>query len=411
MPLKDAAFIERNMKNSTLLFGSIAASLLLSLNASAAGKVNFKKDIAPIFEKRCIECHGAEKKKGGLRLHTKADAIQDGIINPGKPGESEIVVRIMLPKDHDDVMPSKGELLSKAEQQKIKDWISAGAVWPSGFTVGGAAVAKKEEGPGPAPTAAEKKAIAELEKAGISVRQIAQKLNWTYVNLRVVGDEFDAKVFEQLSQVQTQQELNAAGVKLSAADLANIAKLKNLKRLHLEHTTVTDETLVPVIGLANLEYLNLFDTAVTDAGIGQLAGLKKLKSLYLFQTKTTDEGVAALRKSLPNTYIDTGWDLKELEKIKAEIKKREEARKVKDAEVKKKADAKKKAAAAAKKKAAAKKRADAAAKKKAAEAKKSAPKKTDAKVEKPAPKKTDAKKAESKGKSKGKKPTSKKKKN
>ncbi|WP_341715310.1 c-type cytochrome domain-containing protein, partial [Limnobacter sp.] len=351
------------MNKSTLLFGTAAGIALIASNASAAEKIDFKKDIAPILEKRCIECHGAEKKKGGLRLHTKDDAIQDGVVTPGKPDESEFYTRVILAKDHDDIMPPKGDPLTKAEQDKFKAWIAGGAVWPSGFVVGGTAAAKKDEGPGPAPTAAEKKAVAELEKAGVTVRQIAQKLNWTYVNLRVIGEKFDAKVFQNLAQVATLQELNAAGVKLTDADLANIGKLKNLKRLHLEHTTANDKNLASLKGLSNLEYLNHFDTAVTDAGLQHLEGLGKLKSLYLFQTKTTDKGVTALRGKLAKAYVDTGWDLKELEKIKAEIKAREDARKKKEEEEKKAAEAKKKADAEAKKKADAAKKADATAKK------------------------------------------------
>lgn len=370
------------MKKHTLLLGTLAAAVLASVNASAA-KIDFKKDIAPIFEKRCIECHGAEKKKGGLRMHTKEETFDSETVVAGKADDSEVYLRVILAADDDDIMPPKGDPLSKAEQQKIKDWINQGAVWPAGFVVGGAAVAKKEEGPGPAPTAAEKKAVAELEKHGVTVRKIAQKLNWTYVNLRVIGTKFDAKVFQLLGQVQTLQELNAAGVTLAAGDVANIGKAKNLKSLHLEHTSANDAMLGSLKGLANLEYLNLFDTAVTDTGLNHLHGLKKLKKVYLFQTKATDKGVAALKKALPAAYVDTGWDLKELEKIKAEIAKREEEKKKKAEAEKKKAEAKKKADAAKKKK-------EEAAKKKPEPKKKPAAKKAPGK--KATPKKKPAKK-------------------
>jgi mono/diheme cytochrome c family protein len=364
-----------------ILFVPLAAFAFATVGAYAA-KVDFKKDVAPIFEKRCIECHGADKKKGGLRMHTKQDLFDSETVVAGKADESEVVVRVVLPKDDDDIMPPKGDPLTKAEVQKIKDWINEGAVWPAGFVIGGAHAKKDDEGPGPAPTDAEKKAVAELEKHGVTVRQIAQKLNWTYVNLRVIGTKFDPKVFALLGQVQTLQELNAAGVTLTAADVAHVGKAMNLRRLHLEHTPVTDAMLGSLKGLSNLEYLNLFDTAVTDAGLTHLHGMKKLKSVYLFQTKTTDKGVADLKNAIKTAYVDTGWDLKELEKIKAEIAKREEERKAKEEAEKKKAEAAKKAAAEKKKK-------EDAAKKAAAE------KKPESK--KPAEKKVDEKKADAKG--------------
>ena len=85
----------------------------------------------------------------------------------------------------------------------IKAWIDSGADWPAGLklTATGAAAGGKKEvdlGPGPKPTAAETKAVAELAKAGISAREIAQGSNWRYINLRVVGKKFDAKVWDQI---------------------------------------------------------------------------------------------------------------------------------------------------------------------------------------------------------------------
>ena len=48
----------------------------------AARKVDFAKDIQPIFEKTCYECHGTEKQKAGLRLDQKAVALKGGDTGP-----------------------------------------------------------------------------------------------------------------------------------------------------------------------------------------------------------------------------------------------------------------------------------------------------------------------------------------
>ncbi len=42
------------------------------LPALADTKVDFAKQIQPIFEKSCVKCHGPEKQKGGLRLDRKS---------------------------------------------------------------------------------------------------------------------------------------------------------------------------------------------------------------------------------------------------------------------------------------------------------------------------------------------------
>jgi hypothetical protein len=335
------------MKLTSTLFAIAALSAATSF---AAGKPDFAKDIGPVFAKNCLECHGAEKQKGKLRLDSKDTAFKGGDsgmagIVPGKSADSRIYKVITLPKGHDDIMPPKGEPLSKATTDLIKAWIDAGADWPSGLklTPIGGATAKKENELPPAPkaSAAETKAVAELPKAGITAREIAQGSNWRYINLRVVGKKFDAKTWDQIKDVSNLIELNAAGVEASDADLAKLGKLTNLRRLNLANATVKDSSLAGLKSLANLEYLNLVGTQVTDAGLKQLAGLKKLQSVYLFESKVTDTGVAELKKALPNARIDNGADLKafaaaaaakaETDKKAAEAKKAEDAKKAEEA--------------------------------------------------------------------------------
>ena len=88
--------------------------LLISFSARAA---DFSEDIQPIFSRHCYECHGAEKQKGKLRLDNRTYISKEngGVIIPGKATESELYRRVTLPKGHDDIMPNRGEPLSKAE--------------------------------------------------------------------------------------------------------------------------------------------------------------------------------------------------------------------------------------------------------------------------------------------------------
>src|SRR5881397_588666 len=90
-------------------------------------KVDFIKDIQPILQKSCIECHGPDKQKAKLRLDSKEAALKGGkdgeVIMPGKADKSELYRRITLPPDNDEVMPNKGEPLTKAQTDLIRDWI------------------------------------------------------------------------------------------------------------------------------------------------------------------------------------------------------------------------------------------------------------------------------------------------
>jgi len=109
--------------------------LALLSHANAAGLApDFSKDIRPVLETNCIKCHGLEKQKGDLQLHTRAAMLAGGDSGPaidiGKPHESLLLQRSLLPADHDDVMPPKGDRLSIAQTDLIRSWIAAGAQWP-----------------------------------------------------------------------------------------------------------------------------------------------------------------------------------------------------------------------------------------------------------------------------------------
>ena len=95
--------------------------------------LTFEKDIQPIFEKRCYECHGAQKQKGGLRLDSPFGVLLGGdsgaMIVAGHADQSLLYELVSLPKDHEDVMPQKGAPLSALQIQAIRRWINQGAYW------------------------------------------------------------------------------------------------------------------------------------------------------------------------------------------------------------------------------------------------------------------------------------------
>jgi hypothetical protein len=109
--------------------------LAVSLAAAHAEEApDFTRDIRPVLEKRCFECHGEKKQKGGLRLDRKADILRGGDSDrapfvAGKSAESEMLKRVMS-DDDDEKMPPKGERLAAEQVEKLRAWIDAGAVIP-----------------------------------------------------------------------------------------------------------------------------------------------------------------------------------------------------------------------------------------------------------------------------------------
>jgi hypothetical protein len=109
--------------------------------SAPASTVNFIRDVQPVLESRCLECHNPDKVKGDLLMHTAEAMLKGGDsgagIVAGKPDASEIIKRVILPADHDDVMPPKksGEPLTAEQVKALKQWVAEGAQWPEGLTL------------------------------------------------------------------------------------------------------------------------------------------------------------------------------------------------------------------------------------------------------------------------------------
>ena len=109
-------------------------TILATLPGIAADKIDFTLDVKPLLESTCLSCHGAEKPKGELQLMTRALAIKGGekgtSLVPGKPADSTLYTSTVLPAGHDDIMPPKGDTLTKIQAEVLRKWIEQGAEWP-----------------------------------------------------------------------------------------------------------------------------------------------------------------------------------------------------------------------------------------------------------------------------------------
>jgi mono/diheme cytochrome c family protein len=109
---------------------------LLTTVIAAAAPVDFVREVRPIFEQHCYECHGDKKQKGGLRLDVKSAALKGGDshgpdIIPGKAKQSHLL-QVVTSGDEDEVMPPKGTRLNATQVATLTAWIDQGAVWPDG---------------------------------------------------------------------------------------------------------------------------------------------------------------------------------------------------------------------------------------------------------------------------------------
>jgi Leucine-rich repeat (LRR) protein len=81
---------------------------------------------------------------------------------------------------------------------------------------------------------------------------------------------------------------------------------KNLKRLNVRGTKITDMTLEFVSTIPTLESLDVGYAEITDVGLDHLTSLPNLRALTIGGNKLTDMGVHLLRQMPQLTYLDIG---------------------------------------------------------------------------------------------------------
>jgi Protein of unknown function (DUF1553)/Protein of unknown function (DUF1549)/Planctomycete cytochrome C len=97
--------------------------------------IDFGRDIQPIFEKYCAECHGRGKARAQLRLHSPEWIRKGGqsgpAVVPGDSHSSELMRRVLDPND-DDRMPLDADPLPAETIARLRAWIDQGAEMPAG---------------------------------------------------------------------------------------------------------------------------------------------------------------------------------------------------------------------------------------------------------------------------------------
>jgi uncharacterized membrane protein/mono/diheme cytochrome c family protein len=283
--------------------------------------------IQPIFQEKCYGCHGIKKQKGKLRLD-KPDYILKGgkdgvVIVPGKSGESELIKRILLPREDEHHMaPKEKPQLSAQEIFLLKWWVDNNADFTKEVKdipqtekiktyLNAIQHADQERKPDRDIPAApveqgDGRAIDKLKALGITVVQVAQNNNYLSVNFDT-GIPDPGSAIPLLLPLEKQLVwLKLSNIKLKDSSWAMIAQFQNLRKLELDHSNIQDGGLAYLKSLKQLTSLNLVGTGITDNGLMQLKELRNLEYLYLYQTNIKKSGWPLLKQIFPKTQIDSG---------------------------------------------------------------------------------------------------------
>ncbi len=121
------------------LYAFIAPEQAAQLPPPANHRVDFAKEIKPIFENSCIECHGRGKNEGGFKIDSRETLLKGGDSGPaikvGQSGDSQLI-ELVQSVDADSRMPKKGSHLTPKQIGLLRAWIDQGATWTAGVSFG-----------------------------------------------------------------------------------------------------------------------------------------------------------------------------------------------------------------------------------------------------------------------------------
>jgi hypothetical protein len=100
---------------------------------STSDRVDFSRDIRPIFNQNCVACHGGVRQRNDVSFIFRDEALGVGksghrTIVPGNPDASELMARLVA-NDPEERMPYHAPVLSKQQIELIRRWIKQGAQW------------------------------------------------------------------------------------------------------------------------------------------------------------------------------------------------------------------------------------------------------------------------------------------
>ena len=280
--------------------------------------------IAPIFEEKCVACHGKTKQKGKLKLDQIENVLKggkNGFYHGSEEGKMALMShRMRLPLSDKQHMPPKGKTqLTEKEIVIIEKWLSLGAspkllLKDLQLTEEFVSASNEEKNMAKTvdwPSVPDLAAVSEtmltpLRDRGMVVLPLASGHPLLQINCQSLSDfsDKDGELFKGLEK--NIASIRLSGTKISDKSLKWISGLPNLSKLYLDNTLITDEGIALLKNTTELRYLNLVGTSITEKGLRTLSSLPLLKSVYLYQSEVKIEDMAEIQQRMPKVYFDLG---------------------------------------------------------------------------------------------------------
>ncbi len=272
----------------------------------------YAKRIDPILDSNCVECHGKEKTKGGLRMDSFDGLMKGGkdgsVIVAGDPDKSLLIERVTLPPDQKHFMPAEGKPPLRTEEiALIRAWIQQGAS-PSATTLAGISFHEDRAELPLQPVGDYTSLMPEIrqmeQSQGAKLMPLSAKPSDGLVLYTVdAANSFDdARLAQFLKFAPYIVEAELGRTAVTNASFDTLKQFTHLRALHLEETHITGDGLAKLTPLSQLTYLNLSGTQVTSEAVRSLSAMKNLRHVYLYNTPaqpvtSTQEAQTAVRST------------------------------------------------------------------------------------------------------------------
>jgi hypothetical protein len=300
----------------------------------------FESAIMPVMQKKCTSCHNEQKSKGGLRLTDTASWQNGGksgaLLIAGDVNNSLIINRLLLPMDDEHHMPpAEKPQLTEEEINLLRIWIESGASYTktiqnysendSLMAIVSAMIFK---------TSRKEKQYTFVH----APKEVVSRLNNPYVSVKPVyagspalsASFFVASAYQtaSLDALKTIGEqlvhLNLSGMPLGGKDFEIIASFRNLERLYLNNTAISDQDIKLLEKLQNLVYLSMQDCRVSPAVEILFSSIKPLQTVHIGSNEINEGILASWQKRFKGVNFVSGVKIHEAIPLSPPIFKNEE---------------------------------------------------------------------------------------
>ncbi|MDZ7647672.1 MAG: hypothetical protein U5K54_11125 [Cytophagales bacterium] len=144
-----------------------------------------------------------------------------------------------------------------------------------------------------------------FKKFGVVILPVAANTNYLSANFINVT-ELDSAI-ALLPELKEQLVwLKLSDQPISDDHLAKLSSLKNVRKLWLDNTAMSDAGLQYMVSFKDLLYLNLNGTLVSAVGVEILQPLNHLRDIYLFETSITTDQHQSLQATFPDAHLEIG---------------------------------------------------------------------------------------------------------